>query len=94
MCLISGMEQYKDHVYSIIPLLTFQMAKQISQETFDGVVRENMEEFEMSAEEAIEDAVSQFEAQVSPVFNEMIMIKKSQLLLKGQSHKFFSFTLS
>lgn len=40
------------------------MAKQISQQTFDGVVRENMEEFEMSAEEAMADAVEQFEAQV------------------------------
>lgn len=39
------------------------MSKHISQETFDNVVKENMEEFEMTAEEAIEDAVKQFEAQ-------------------------------
>ena len=40
------------------------MAKQISQETFDSVVKENMEDLEMSAEDAIEDAVKQFECQV------------------------------
>ena len=40
------------------------MAKQISQETFDAVVRENIDQFEMPAEEAINDAVKQFEAQV------------------------------
>ena len=43
----------------------FQMPKVITQETFDSVVKENMEEFEMSAEDAINDAVEQFEAQVS-----------------------------
>ncbi|GLE02129.1 hypothetical protein PINS_up010967 [Pythium insidiosum] len=37
--------------------------KQISQETFDEVVKENMEEFEMTPEEALEDAVAQFESQ-------------------------------
>lgn len=39
------------------------MAKQITQETFDDVVKENIEEFEMSVEEAIADAVQQFESQ-------------------------------
>ena len=37
--------------------------KQISQETFDGVVRENIEEFEMELNEAIEDAKEQFRTQ-------------------------------
>ncbi|TYZ66181.1 hypothetical protein PybrP1_008931 [[Pythium] brassicae (nom. inval.)] len=36
---------------------------QISQETFDDVVRENMEEFDMELEEATRDAVQQFESQ-------------------------------
>ena len=36
----------------------------ISQAAFDEVVRENMTEFDMSVEEAIEEAVQQFEAQV------------------------------
>ncbi|KAL3866309.1 hypothetical protein ACJMK2_043616 [Sinanodonta woodiana] len=39
------------------------MAKQITQQTFDDVVLENIKEFEMSVEDAIEDAVQQFEAQ-------------------------------
>ncbi|ELU02618.1 hypothetical protein CAPTEDRAFT_184330 [Capitella teleta] len=39
------------------------MAKVISQETFDGVVQENVEEFEMSLEDALSEAISQFEAQ-------------------------------
>ena len=50
------------------------MAKQISQETFDAVVKENMEEFDMSAEEAIQDAVSQFEAQVIIIIIIIIII--------------------
>ena len=36
------------------------MAKQISQETFDAAVKENIDEFEMEAEEALNDAVQQF----------------------------------
>ena len=43
----------------------YAMAKQISQETFDAAVKENIDEFEMEAEEALNDAVQQFEAQVS-----------------------------
>ena len=40
------------------------MAKSISQDTFNSVVKENMEEFDMDAEEAVADAVEQFTAQV------------------------------
>lgn len=39
------------------------MAKQITQETFDAVVQENMEVFEMTEEEAVAEAIQQFEAQ-------------------------------
>lgn len=39
------------------------MAKVITQQTFDEVVKENMEEFGMDADEAIDDAVQQFESQ-------------------------------
>jgi len=46
----------------VFPLET--MAKIISQETFDSVVKENIDDFEMTEEEAISDAVKQFEAQV------------------------------
>lgn len=41
------------------------MAKQITQQTFDDVVRENTEDFDMTVEDAIKDAVQQFESQVS-----------------------------
>jgi hypothetical protein len=40
------------------------MAKRITQETFDAVVKENIDDFEMDEEEAMEDAVKQFESQV------------------------------
>lgn len=40
------------------------MSRVISQETFDEVVKENIEEFCMIPEEAIEDAIEQFKAQV------------------------------
>ncbi|XP_013096623.2 armadillo repeat-containing protein 6-like [Biomphalaria glabrata] len=39
------------------------MAKHITQKTFDDIVLENMSEFEMEPEEAIQDAVKQFESQ-------------------------------
>lgn len=39
------------------------MAKIISQETFDDVVKENIVEFEMDVREAKEETVKQFEAQ-------------------------------
>lgn len=40
-----------------------KMAKIISQETFDDVVKENIVEFEMSVQEAKDETVKQFEAQ-------------------------------
>jgi hypothetical protein len=40
------------------------MVRVITQETFDSVVKENIEDLEMSPEEAVEDAVKQFQAQV------------------------------
>lgn len=39
--------------------------KRIVQETFDDVVRENIEDLELEPEEAIADAIEQFIAQVS-----------------------------
>lgn len=38
--------------------------KRIVQETFDEVVKENVEDLELDPEEAISDAVEQFTAQV------------------------------
>ena len=40
------------------------MVRVITQETFNSVVKENMEEFEMGKEEAIKEAKDQFETQV------------------------------
>lgn len=40
------------------------MVAKITQETFDEAVAENVTEFNMTTEEAIADAVKQFEAQV------------------------------
>lgn len=45
-------------------IYTLKMVRIISQKTYDDVVRENIDEFGMSVEEAIEDAIKQFEAQV------------------------------
>lgn len=38
--------------------------KRISQETFDETVKENMDDFDMSREAAIADAIEQFKMQV------------------------------
>ena len=40
------------------------MVRVITQETFDKVVQENMDEFEMDKDAAIKEAISQFESQV------------------------------
>jgi len=40
------------------------MVKVISQETFEAVVKENVEEFGMEIEEARKDAIQQFKSQV------------------------------
>lgn len=40
------------------------MARVITQQTFDNAVKENIEEFSMSTEEAVQDAIKQFESQV------------------------------
>lgn len=42
------------------------MVKVISQETFDSVVKENMEDFGMDMEEAVQEAREQFISQVLP----------------------------
>ena len=40
-----------------------QFHARVSQETFDAAVQENIDEFDMSPEEAVADAISQFESQ-------------------------------
>ncbi|KAJ8304981.1 hypothetical protein KUTeg_018564 [Tegillarca granosa] len=58
------------------------MAKQITQQTFDDVVRENMTEFDMEVQEAIDDAVQQFESQG---VNLALIVKDASLYTEGNS---------
>lgn len=51
----------------------FIMVKVITQETFDAVVKENVEEFEMELEEARKDAIKQFVAQVFSLLTKIII---------------------
>jgi histone H3/H4 len=44
-------------------MASFTGSKKITQATFDEVVKENMEEFDMDVKEAIADAVKQFTSQ-------------------------------
>ena len=39
------------------------MERRVTQATFDGVVEENMSDFDMTREDAIKDAVKQFKTQ-------------------------------
>ncbi|CAG5030850.1 unnamed protein product [Parnassius apollo] len=59
-----------------------KMVRVITQETYDEVVKENMEEFDMSPEEAIKEAVAQFEAQGVDLSN----IIKDLTLESGDKH--------
>lgn len=59
------------------------MVKVISQETFDGVVKENMEEFEMDMAEAVADAKEQFEKQGINLHNIVISEKGSQVVVES-----------
>ena len=61
------------------------MVKVVTQETFDEYVRENMEEFDMSKEEAIQEAKDQLLTQVR---NERYVINTLGL---NASLMFFSF---
>ncbi|XP_011365042.1 armadillo repeat-containing protein 6 isoform X2 [Pteropus medius] len=51
-------------------------SKHITQETFDAAVRENIEEFEMGPEEAVKEAVEQFESQGVDMSNIIKMAPK------------------
>ncbi|XP_066588316.1 armadillo repeat-containing protein 6 homolog [Prorops nasuta] len=59
------------------------MVRVISQQTYDEVVNENIEEFGMSAEEAIQDAVKQFEAQgidLSNIIKDLVLSEDHDLI--------------
>ena len=42
-----------------------QTIKAITQETFDCVVQENIQDFDMAESEAVKDAINQFQTQVT-----------------------------
>lgn len=52
-------------------------ARRITQETFDAAVRENIEEFEMGPEEAVEEAAEQFESQGVDLSNIVKVVPKA-----------------
>ncbi|NXA55748.1 ARMC6 protein, partial [Nothocercus julius] len=52
-------------------------SKQIAQETFDDAVQENITEFEMDPEEAVREAVQQFEAQGVDLSNIVKAVRQS-----------------
>ena len=55
------------------------MVRVITQETFDLVVAENMEEFEMDRAEAVRDAKEQFEQQGVSLVNIVVSEQGSQV---------------
>jgi len=59
------------------------MVKVISQETFDGVVKENMDDFGMEMAEAVADAKEQFEKQGINLHNIVISEKGSQVVVES-----------
>ncbi|XP_045762398.1 armadillo repeat-containing protein 6 homolog [Maniola jurtina] len=58
------------------------MVRVITQETYDEVVKENIEEFDLSPEEAVKEAVAQFEAQGVDLSN----IIKDLVLSSSDNH--------
>ena len=57
------------------------MVRVITQETFDLVVRENMEEFGMERAEAVKDAREQFEQQGVSLVNIVLSEQGSQVTI-------------
>ncbi|KAK0168565.1 hypothetical protein PV327_002350 [Microctonus hyperodae] len=60
------------------------MVRVIKQETYDEVVKENIEELEMSPEDAIEDAIKQFEAQgvdLTNIIKDLVLNDSSDITL-------------
>ena len=55
------------------------MVRVITQETFDLVVKENMEEFDMERAEAVRDAREQFEQQGVSLVNIVVSEQGSQV---------------
>ena len=64
------------------------MVKVITQETFDSVVKENVEEFGMEMSEAVRDAKEQFEKQGINLGNIVISEKGSQVVVEAVQNLF------
>ena len=61
-----------------------RMVRVITQETFDLVVKENMEEFDMGRAEAVRDAREQFEQQGVSLVNIVVSEQGSQVRLHSK----------
>ena len=64
------------------------MVKVITQETFDSVVKENVEEFGMEIAEAVKDAKEQFEKQGINLGNIVISEKGSKVVVEAVQNLF------
>ncbi|CAL8345531.1 unnamed protein product [Merluccius merluccius] len=65
-------------------------SRRITQETFDAVVRENIEDFEMDADEALREAVEQFESQgvdLSCIVKAIAITSEDQQEDRTQAHE-------
>ena len=64
------------------------MVKVITQDTFDSVVKENVEEFGMEIAEAVQDAKEQFEKQGVNLGNIVISEQGSQVVVNAVKNLF------
>ena len=65
-----------------------KMVKVITQETFDAVVKENIDEFGMEMAEAVQDAKEQFEKQGCNLGNIVLSEKGSQVVVNAVQELF------
>ncbi|XP_043577399.1 armadillo repeat-containing protein 6-like [Chiloscyllium plagiosum] len=61
-------------------------SRRITQETFDSVVQENITEFQMDPEEALSEAIQQFESQGVDLINIVKAVRNSTTEASGQKH--------
>ena len=69
------------------------MVRVITQETFDLVVKENMEEFDMERAEAVRDAREQFEQQGVSLVNIVVSEQGSQVCQHSKLDIFYYLSL-
>lgn len=62
--IVDAFQRNRPLQYAVVSLIApYRMAMFVTQDTFDEVVKENMEDFGMDRQSAAEDAVGQFKAQ-------------------------------